>query len=107
MGSKAEKLVTDLEETGRKEKTMDFGTAFSALKQGKKIRRQYWDKDYFLYYVAGSKFQVSRAPLLGIFPEGTEINYQPHIDYCFEKNTCGVWSPTSYDIVAEDWTVLE
>jgi len=34
----------------------------------------------FVFLVPGSVFKVNRAPLLGIYPEGTEINYHAHVD---------------------------
>ena len=55
---------------------MNFGEALEALKLGKKVTRAGWNgKGMFLFLVPGSTFQVNRPPLLGIYPEGTEINY--------------------------------
>ena len=113
MGRRAEKMVKTLADTTKEEempvdlKLMDFGSVFAHLKRGKKVRRQYWDPDYFIYLVSGSSFEVSRAPLNTIFPAGTKVNYESHIDYCVSGNSCGVWTPTMHDIMAEDWVVME
>jgi hypothetical protein len=84
-----------------------FGWAIEALKLGKKVRRDAWEHREFFYLVPGSTFSVSRAPLLGIYPEGTEINYQHHIDQRKIDGTCGVADITQADMLAEDWQVVE
>lgn len=87
---------------------MDFGKALSALKAGQLVARQGWNgKKMFLYLVSGSKFTVSRAPLLGIFPEGTEINYCPHIDMKTADGSCVPWLASQTDILADDWIVVD
>ena len=63
------------------ETALTFGQAIEALKQGKKVARAGWNgKGMFLFLVPGSTFKVNRAPLLGIYPEGTEVNYCSHIN---------------------------
>jgi hypothetical protein len=58
-----------------------FDTAIVALKRGHRVARAGWNgKGMFLFLVAGSRFTVNRPPLLGIYPEGTEIDYHAHID---------------------------
>ena len=87
---------------------MNFSQALELIKQGKKLKRKGWNgKDQFVYLVDGSKFKVNRAPLLGIYEEGVEITYRPHIDMKYQDGTCGVWSPMMGDLMAEDWEVLE
>jgi hypothetical protein len=86
---------------------MNFGQALEALKAGKLVCRAGWNgKGMFLYFVAGSRFTVSRAPLLGIFPEGTEIDYQPHIDLRTADGKCAVWTASQTDVLAEDWQIV-
>lgn len=84
---------------------MDFGQALAALKAGKKVARQGWNgKNMFLFLVPGSRFTVNRPPLLGIYPEGTEISYHAHIDM---RTACGMvvpWLASQTDMLAEDWT---
>ena len=84
--------------------TFDFGEAVRRLKAGKLVARSGWNgKNMFLLLVPGSTFKVNRAPLLGIFPEGTEINYRPHIDLKGVDGSISTWNPTSNDALAEDW----
>lgn len=84
-----------------------FGWAIEAMKAGLKVRRSAWEHRDFFYLVPGSTFAVSRAPLLGIYPEGTEINYQTHIDQRKTNGECGVADINQADMLAEDWQVVE
>lgn len=87
---------------------MDFGAALQALKNGQKVAREGWNgKGMFLFLVPGSVFKVNRAPLLGIYPEGTEINYRPHIDMKTVDGEIVPWVASQTDVLAEDWCVVE
>ena len=90
------------------EPTMNFGSALQALKNGQKVPREGWNgKGMFLFLVPGSVFKVNRAPLLGIYPEGTEINYRPHIDMKTVDGEIVPWVASQTDVLAEDWCVVE
>lgn len=94
-----------------KEKTMgnfyDFGEAIAFLKQGKRVARAGWNgKGMFIFLVPGSTFIVNRAPLLGIYPEGTEINYHAHIDMKTADNQIVPWLASQTDLLAEDWVIV-
>jgi hypothetical protein len=83
---------------------LTFGAALSLLKGGRKLQRDGWNgKGMFVFLVDGSRFTVNRAPLLGIFPEGTEIEYRPHIDIKNVDGSISTWVPSIGDIMAEDW----
>jgi len=90
---------------------MDFGDAIKALKAGKRVARTGWNgkgmfwsgNDMFLFLVPGSTFSVNRPPLLGIYPEGTEINYHAHIDMKTAQDTVVPWLASQTDVLAEDW----
>ena len=83
---------------------MTFGEALASLKTGNRVRRSGWNgKGMFLFLVPGSTFQVNRAPLLGIFPEGTDIKYQPHIDMKAADGSIFAWNPNQLDVLGEDW----
>lgn len=86
---------------------MNFGQALDVLKSGGKVARSGWNgKGMFLFLVPGSTFKVSRAPLLGIYPEGTEINYCPHIDMRTADGKIVPWLASQTDVLAEDWSTL-
>lgn len=86
----------------------DFSWALLKLKQGFKLTREGWNgTGMFIYVVPGSTFQVNRPPLLGIYPEGTTINYLPHIDMRTATGHCAVWTASQSDIFADDWEIVE
>lgn len=87
---------------------MNFGEAIECLKAGKRVAREGWNgKGMFLFLVPGSTFEVNRAPLLGIYPAGTRINYQPHIDMKTAQDTVVPWLASQSDVLAEDWLLAE
>lgn len=86
---------------------MNFGEAIAALKQGSKVARQGWNgKGMFLFLVPGSTFIVNRPPLLGIYPEGTVINYHSHIDMKAADGTVVPWVASQSDMLADDWEIV-
>lgn len=86
---------------------MNFGQALEALKQGEKVARNGWNgKGMFLFLVPGSKFEVNRPPLLGIYPEGTMISYHAHVDMKTAQGDIVPWLCSQTDMLAEDWEIL-
>ncbi len=87
---------------------MDFGNAVRELKAGKKVARAGWNgKGMFLFLVPGSVFKVNRPPLLGIYPEGTEIRYCPHIDMKTADGSVVPWLASQSDVLSDDWVLVE
>ena len=87
---------------------LSFGDALEYLKRGYKVARKGWNgKGMFLFLVNGSTFKVNRPPLLGIYTEGTEINYSAHIDMKTADNKIVPWLASQTDMLAEDWEVLK
>jgi hypothetical protein len=85
----------------------DFSTALTYIKTGKKVTRQGWNgKGMFLFLVNGSTFTVNRPPLLGIYPEGTEINYRPHIDMRTANGEIVPWVASQSDLLETDWVIV-
>jgi hypothetical protein len=86
---------------------MNFSDALNLVKDGKKISREGWNgKGMFLFLVQGSTFKVNRPPLLGIYPEGTEITYCPHIDMKTADGKVVPWLASQTDVLADDWGVI-
>lgn len=86
---------------------MTFGDAIQALKQGKKVQREGWNgKGMFLFLVSGSKFKVNRAPLLGIYPEGTEVDYHAHVDMKTATGDVIPWTCSQADMLSTDWQLV-
>lgn len=95
------------EEAYREVNGMSFGLAIEALKKGHKVSRTGWNgKGMFLFLVQGSKFKVNRPPLLGIYPEGTEIQYHAHIDMKTADNQVVPWLASQTDMLADDWQII-
>lgn len=85
-----------------------FQAALTHLKQGGRAARSGWNgKGMFVFLVPGSTFAVSRAPLLGIFSEGTPIDYRPHIDIKGVDGAISTWVPSIGDVLADDWLTLD
>jgi hypothetical protein len=83
---------------------MDFSSALEQIKAGERVCRRGWNgKGMFVFLVPGSTFKVSRHPLLGIYPEGTEINYHGHIDMRTADGTIVPWLASQTDLLADDW----
>ena len=90
------------------EPTMNFGSALQALENGQKVAREGWNgRGMFIFLVPGSRFEVNRPPLLGIYPEGTEINYCPHVDMKTADGKVVPWLCSQTDMLAEDWCDVE
>lgn len=86
---------------------LKFGAALDLLQDGARLRRQGWNgKGMFIFLVPGSTFEVNRAPLLGIYPPGTIINYHPHIDMKTAQGYVVPWVAAQSDILARDWEVV-
>jgi hypothetical protein len=87
---------------------MDFSEALIMVKAGHKIARKGWNgKDMFLFLAPGSVFKVNRHPLLGIYPEGTEIEYHAHIDMKTAQGYVVPWLASQPDLLTNDWEVVK
>ncbi|SDI65066.1 Protein of unknown function [Paraburkholderia steynii] len=96
------------EEAYRPSDGLPFGLAVEALKKGRRVARAGWNgSGMFLFLVPGSTFKVNRAPLLGIYPEGTEINYHSHIDMKTAQDTVVPWLASQTDVLADDWQIVD
>ncbi len=90
------------------EEKFDFSTALELLKSGKKVARQNWNgKGMFLFLVQGSTFKVNRPPLLGIYEEGTTINYRSHIDMKTANGEIVPWIASQSDLLEDDWVEVQ
>ena len=86
---------------------MNFSDALNEIKSGKLVAREGWNgKKMFIFLVNGSTFTVNRAPLLGIFEEGTVINYHGHIDMKTANGDIVPWLCSQTDMLAEDWEIV-
>lgn len=75
-----------------------IGWAVKQMQNGSRVRRAGWNgKGMFVFLVPASEFTVNRAPLLGIYPEGTVISYRAHIDIKNVDGSISTWAPSNGD----------
>lgn len=87
---------------------MDIGWAVSAMRAGNRVVRAGWNgKGMFIFLVPGSHFKVDRHPLLGIYPEGTPIDYHAHVDMKTAQGYIVPWLCSQADLLATDWELAE
>lgn len=87
---------------------MDIGSAVNAMRNGARVRRAGWNgKGMFIFLVPGSRFKVNRPPLLGIYQEGTEIDYHAHVDMRTATGQIVPWLCSQTDLLARDWEEVE
>lgn len=87
---------------------LTFSEALVHIRQGRKAARQGWlASGVFVFLVPGSTFKVNRPPLLGLYPEGHEITYGAHIDMCLGPHRVVTWAPQQYDLLSDDWLLLD
>lgn len=87
--------------------SFDFGVALFHIKSGYRVARTGWNgKGMFVFLVPGSRFTVNRPPLLGIYPEGTRIDYHAHIDMRTATGEIVPWVASQSDMLAEDWVIV-
>jgi hypothetical protein len=88
--------------------SMNFGAALMIVKNGGRVARSGWNgKGMFIFLVPGSVFKVNRPPLLGIYPEGTEINYHGHIDMRTAQGQVVPWVASQADLLSDDWEKVD
>ena len=86
----------------------DIGQAVELMKNNRRVRRAGWNgKGIFLFLVPGSTFHVNRPPLLGIYPEGTEIQYHAHVDMKTATGEIVPWLCSQSDLLATDWELAD
>lgn len=85
----------------------NIGWAVEQMRQGAKVARAGWNgRGMFLFIVPGSTFEVNRQPLLGIYKEGTKIDYQSHVDMKTADGTIVPWLCSQSDLLATDWVAV-
>jgi hypothetical protein len=81
-----------------------IGWAVKQMQDGARVARSGWNgKNMFLFLVPGSKFEVNRPPLLGIYPVGTEVTYHAHVDMKTATGDIVPWLCSQTDLLATDW----
>lgn len=89
---------------------MSFGQAIRALKEGKKVRREGWPENIFLWLKLAAKVKSEwcKDPLLKQLAEenGGEIDAQGTICAYLNGSIVSGFTPLQEDMLSEDWEVL-
>lgn len=102
------RFMTNNNEELINERMFSFETALRYIKDGKRVARKNWNgQEMFIFLVPGSTFKVNRAPLLGIYPEGTEITYHAHIDMKTTQGYIVPWLASQADLLSNDWVLVD
>ena len=84
---------------------MNFGQALEALKQGKKVTRIGWNgKGMFAYHVPANSYPAQTRAAKETF--GDMVPYRAYLALKTAQGDIAVWTPSTSDILAEDWEVV-
>ena len=82
---------------------MNFGQAIEALKEGKLVAREGWNGGGL--FVMKQTVQESAKKVL--VSRGTTLKYENQMLIIKPNGTADSWVPSSSDVFAEDWIVVE
>ncbi|MCM1140774.1 MAG: DUF2829 domain-containing protein [Muribaculum sp.] len=89
---------------------MNFGKAIETLKQGKKVARECWPNDVFLWLKPAAKVQAEwcKDPVLKNIAErnGGFINAHGTICAYHDNIIVSGFIPQQEDMLAEDWSIV-
>lgn len=85
---------------------MNFGQALEALKEGQKITRKGWNgQGMFAYYVPPASYPAQTEAAKKTF--GDSVPYRAYLALKTAQNDIATWNPSTSDVLAEDWEVVE
>ncbi len=104
--------------------TVSFGSAITALKQGKRVTRQGWNgKGLFVFMQVPSEIKKEIVPKMQSLPQAVKdefvrrfedeneqidaIYYNDQLALVNPSNLITGWSPSTADALADDWEVLD
>ena len=113
-----ENRIDDAENNNPLLKRFDFGTAIKFLKAGGAIRRSGWNgKGLFVVKQVPSHIEGDIIPKMQSLPQSAKdilmSRENPHIDYTNQMliinpdGRADSWVPSSSDVFAEDWEIVE
>ena len=96
---------------------MNFGQAIEALKEGKLVTREGWNgKGLFVMKQIPAEIGLEIIPKMQSVQEsakqilvsrGTTLKYENQMLIIKPNGTADSWVPSSSDVFAEDWIVVE
>lgn len=101
----------------QEELTYKFGDAIEALKQGKLVARKGWNgKGMYVMKQIPAEIGLDIIPKMQsvqqlakdlLILRGTTLKYQNQMLIIKSDGTADSWTPSSSDIFAEDWIIIE
>lgn len=85
---------------------MEIQEMIKAIKNGKKVRRECWSGDKFLYYVPSASYPARTGIENSIADKDGKVLYKEYIAIRCKDGDVGFYTPTQCDILAEDWKVI-
>ena len=93
---------------------MNFGKAIEALKEGKLVARDGWDGMFVMKQIPAEigldiipRMQsVQQSAKDVLIDRGTTLKYENQMLIIKSDGTADSWVPSSSDVFAEDWVIL-
>lgn len=85
---------------------MKIQEMIEAIKNGKKVRRECWSGDKFIYYVPSASYPAMTDIAKSIADKDGKVLYKEYIAIRCKDGNVGFYTPTQCDILAEDWKVV-
>ena len=85
---------------------MKIQEMIEAIKNGKKVRRECWSGDKFLYYVPSASYPARTGIENSIADKDGKVLYKEYIAIRCKDGDVGFYTPTQCDVLAEDWKVI-
>jgi len=96
---------------------INFGHAIRAMREGKRVAREGWNgKGLFVFMQIPSEITEEIIPKMQSLPQsvkdefarrGGNISYSNQMAIVNPNNSINGWVPSSSDIYAEDWVILD
>lgn len=85
---------------------LTFGDALTVIKQGGKVAREGWNgSGMFVYHVPSNVYKTQTPVAKESF--GDEIRYSQYLALYNVNKEVAVWTPSTSDVLQEDWYVVE
>lgn len=85
-----------------------FSVALDSLKVGKRVARHGWNgKGMFVYHVPAASYPAQTGAAKEHFGEDALVPYNAYLALKGVDGRVSTWVPSSTDVLAEDWIVLE
>ena len=86
----------------------DFGDAIEAMRNGRKVARAGWNgKGMYAYYVPAAVKYVATTDTAKEAFGGALVPYRPYLALKTAQNDVATWSPSTSDVFADDWFIVD